>query len=170
MAHRGIRQIALCGPLPPAPADSWEELMHLALAQARKGAEQGEVPVGAVLLDCRGQVLGAAHNACISSHDPTAHAEILALRQAARATGNYRLEGSVLVVSLEPCLMCAAALVHARVQGLVYGAADSLAGAVSSCLEALALPFHNHKVWHMGGVLSAECAGLLQDFFALRRP
>jgi tRNA(adenine34) deaminase len=125
--------------------------------------------VGAVLAGHDGTILAGAHNECLALHDPTAHAEILALRRAAAQLGNCRLGRTVLIVSLEPCLMCAGALVHARVDGIVYGATDPLAGAVSSRLEALALPFHNHTVWHMGGVAGGECAALLQDFFRKRR-
>jgi tRNA(adenine34) deaminase len=143
--------------------------MRLALEQADAGAAQGEVPVGAVLAGRDGTILAGAHNACLSLNDPTAHAEILALRQAARRLGNYRLSGTVLIVSLEPCLMCAGALAHARVDGVVYGAADPLTGAVVSRLEAFALPFHNHAVWHMGGVAGEECAALLRNFFMQRR-
>ena len=143
--------------------------MHLALEQARVGGSQGEVPVGAVLARRDGTILARAHNACLALHDPTAHAEILVLRRAAEQLGNYRLSGTILIASLEPCLMCAGALVHARVDGIVYGAADPLAGAVSSCLETFALPFHNHAIWHMGGVAGEECAALLQNFFMKRR-
>ncbi len=142
--------------------------MALALEQARKGAEQGEVPVGAVFCAPDGRMLAAARNACLELNDPTAHAEILVLRRAAEALGNYRL-GGALVVTLEPCLMCAGALAHARVDMLVYGAADPLAGAVQSRLEGLELPFLNHRVRHMGGVAGEECAALLKDFFAERR-
>jgi tRNA(adenine34) deaminase len=143
--------------------------MYLAMEQARAGEAQGETPVGAVIAGRDGTILAEAHNACIALNDPTAHAEILALRRAAARIGNCRLGGTVLIVSLEPCLMCAGALVHARVDGVVYGAADPLAGAVGSRLEAFALPFHNHSVWHMGGVASEECAALLRNFFLKRR-
>jgi tRNA(adenine34) deaminase len=143
--------------------------MRLALEQARAGELQGEVPVGAVLVGRDGTILSGAHNACLALNDPTAHAEILALRRAAGRLGKHRLGGTMLIVSLEPCLMCAGALVHARVDGIVYGAADPLAGAVSSCLEAFALPFHNHAIWHMGGVAGEACATLLRDFFLKRR-
>ncbi|MDR0239344.1 MAG: nucleoside deaminase [Deltaproteobacteria bacterium] len=160
----------LAGPVPSPPTGrSWEELMALALEQARAGESQGEVPVGAVLAGRDGSILASAHNACLALNDPTAHAEILALRRAAGRLGTYRLGGTVLIASLEPCLMCAGALVHARVDGIVYGAADPLAGAVSSCLEAFALPFHNHAIWHMGGVAGEACAALLRDFFMKRR-
>jgi tRNA(adenine34) deaminase len=143
--------------------------MRLALEQAHAAEAQGETPVGAVLARRDGTILADAHNSCLALNDPTAHAEILALRRAAERIGNYRLNGTVLIVSLEPCLMCAGALVHARVDGVVYGAADPSAGAVGSRLEALALPFHNHTVWHMGGVASEECAALLRNFFLKRR-
>lgn len=143
--------------------------MLRALCQARLAAEAGEVPVGAVLAAPDGRLLAETHNAPLRGHDPTAHAEVLALRQAGAALGNYRLGGCVLVVTLEPCAMCAAALVHARLAGVVYGAADRLAGAVSSCAELLDAPFFNHRVWHMGGIRSADCAALLRDFFAPRR-
>ena len=143
--------------------------MRLALDQARAGEAQGEVPVGAVLAGRDGSILAGAHNACLALNDPTAHAEMLALRQAAQRIGNYRLNGAILIVTLEPCLMCAGALVQARVDGVVYGAADPLAGAVSSRLDAFALPFHNHAIWHMGGVAGEECAALLRKFFHQRR-
>ena len=160
----------LTGPVPSPPAGrAWQELMLLALEQARAGEARGETPVGAVLAGRDGTLLAGAHNACLALNDPTAHAEILVLRQAAERLGNYRLAGTILIVSLEPCLMCAGALVHARVDGVVYGAADPLAGAVSSCLDAFALPFHNHTIWHMGGVASEECATLLRNFFQKRR-
>jgi tRNA(adenine34) deaminase len=144
--------------------------MRLALEQAEIGAARGEVPVGAVLAGRDGRLLGVAHNACLALNDPSAHAEMLALRRAGAESGNCRLAGGILVVTLEPCLMCAGALVHARLDMLVYGAADPLAGAVSSRLDALDLPFHNHKVRHMGGVGERECAELLRSFFARRRP
>ena len=158
------------GPVPPAPPGwRWEALMHLALGEARQAAREDEVPVGAVLVAADGRLLARAHNRPVALHDPTAHAEILALRAAGAASGNYRLGGGVLVVTLEPCAMCAAALVHARLAGVVYGAADRLAGAVTSCTETLDQPFFNHRVWHMGGVLARESVDLLQDFFAGRR-
>lgn len=144
--------------------------MERALRQARSAAAAGEVPVGAVLAAPDGRLLAEVHNAPLRRHDPTAHAEVLALRQAGAALGNYRLGGCVLVVTLEPCAMCAAALVHARLAGVVYGAADHLAGAVSSCAELLDAPFFNHRVWHMGGICSADCAAVLRDFFGCRRP
>ena len=143
--------------------------MREALALAGEAAQAGEVPVGAQVVDRQGRIVGRGRNACIAGHDVTAHAEIVALREAGQALGNYRLGGCVLVVTLEPCAMCAAAIVQARVDGLVYGAADSLAGAVCSRAEYLDAPAAPSPVWHMGGVLSAECSGLLQEFFATKR-
>lgn len=143
--------------------------MDMALAEAHDAAAAGEVPVGAVLVHPDGRLLARAHNRSVSSHDPTAHAEILALRQAGATLGNYRLEECVLVVTLEPCLMCSGALIHARVGGLVFGAADVRAGAVISCLDGLAQTFHNHRLWYMGGVRSGPCAEILQTFFLHQR-
>lgn len=143
--------------------------MDMALAEAHCAAATGEVPVGAVLVHPDGRVLARAHNRPVSSHDPTAHAEILALRQAGAQLGNYRLEQCVLVVTLEPCLMCTGALVHARLGGLVFGAADAKAGAVMSCLDGLAQGFHNHRPWYMGGVRSGPCAEILRTFFLHHR-
>lgn len=139
--------------------------MDMALDQARKGQALGEVPVGAVLVGQDGRILACTHNEPVTLHDPTAHAEVLALRRGGAALGNYRLNKAVLVVTLEPCLMCTGALVHSRVAGVVYGAADPRAGAVISCCDGLAHSFLNHTVWHMGGVRSEECAALLLDFF-----
>lgn len=154
------------GPVPvPPPGRTWEGLMDMALEEARRAAALGEVPVGAVVVGGDGRMLARAHNAPVALADPTAHAEILALRRAGTAAGNYRLDGAVLVATLEPCLMCAGALAHSRVAGLVYGAADAKAGAVVSCCEGLASGFLNHRVWHMGGVRAEECAALLRRFF-----
>lgn len=143
--------------------------MDLALKEAALAADQGEVPVGALVVHADGHLLAHAHNTPLSRHDPTAHAEILALRQAGKALGNYRLNDCILVVTLEPCAMCAAALVHARVAGLVFGAADAVAGAVLSCDEVLSRPYFNHRVWHMGGIRAEACAAPLHAFFAARR-
>ena len=143
--------------------------MGRALERARLAAAAGEIPVGAVIAAPDGIVLAEAGNAPVGLHDPTAHAEILALRQAGRGLGNYRLGGCVLVVTLEPCAMCAAACIHARLAGVVYGAADSQAGAVVSRAEYFDAQSANHSLWHMGGVLGAECAELLRGFFAARR-
>ena len=161
---------APAGPVPdPPPGLSWEGLMDQALDQARLAAEAGEVPVGAVLAGPGGHILARTGNAPVRRHDPTAHAEILALRAGGAALGNYRLAGCVLAVTLEPCAMCAAALVQARLAGVVYGAADDLAGAVISRAEYLDAPFCNHRVGHMGGVRAEACAALLRDFFERKR-
>ncbi len=166
----GIRSGRVWGPIPRPPAGrTWSELMGLALEQAWAGSAAGEVPVGAVVVAPDGKVIGAAHNAPCRDSDPSAHAEVLALRRAGRRIGNHRLERCVLVVTLEPCLMCVGAMVHARLAGVVYGAADDKAGAVMSCFNGPDLPFLNHRVWHMGGVRGAECARLLETFFAERR-
>lgn len=142
--------------------------MGVALAHARRAAADGEVPVGAaVVLD--GELLAAAGNRPVSSIDPTAHAEILALRAAARRVGNYRLPGADMYVTVEPCLMCAGALVHARIRRLIYGAPEPKFGAVSSTAQVLEGRGVNHRVEAQAGVLADDCAGLLRDFFAARR-
>jgi tRNA(adenine34) deaminase len=147
----------------------WEAAMAVALAEARAAAERDEAPIGALCLSPEGAMLARAHNQPIADTDPTAHAEIRCLRAAARVMGNYRLPGSILVCTLEPCLMCVGALIQARVAGVVYGAADPKAGALVSHLQGNALPFSNHRFWVLGGVLSEECGGLLRDFFRARR-
>ncbi len=162
---------ALWGPVPPPPfSHSWEALMKLALVLAQRGGQGGEVPVGAlcVRLD-DGAVLGAACNAPISLSDPSAHAEILALRAAAKKSGNYRLQGCALVVTLEPCLMCLAAAREARVDGIVYAAAEKNTGALGSAVDGLALPIQTHVPWVMGGLMAEESATILRDFFLARR-
>jgi len=145
-----------------------EQYMRVALEAARAAEAGGEVPVGAVLVrDDRIVATGA--NRPIAACDPTAHAEIEVLRAAARAAGDYRLTGSTLYVTLEPCLMCAAAMIHARVQRVVFGAWDPRAGAAGSMLDAFALPGQVHRVDAFGGVLDGECGALLRGFFAGRR-
>ncbi len=141
--------------------------MQLALAEARKAAERGEVPVGAVLVK-EGQVLACGHNRPVSSSDPTAHAEIVAIRKAARKCGNYRLPGSTLYVTVEPCPMCLGAIVQARLKRVVFGAEDSKAGAVISRLK-FSLDQANHRPEVSGGVCREECGQLLKDFFRLKR-
>ncbi|MYL82555.1 tRNA-specific adenosine deaminase [Desulfovibrio aerotolerans] len=157
--------------LPPPPPGwaSYAAVMQLALENARQAAVAGEAPVGAVLLSAHGEVLARAGNAPISSSDPTAHAELLAIRQAAASIGNYRLLDTTLVVTLEPCLMCLGAIVHARVGLLVYGAPDPRTGAVSSQLCGPDLPFLNHRFDVVAGVLAEDCGTLLRDFFRSRR-
>jgi tRNA(adenine34) deaminase len=142
--------------------------MRAALAEARKAREAGEVPVGAiVVLDDR--VIGDGFNQPISSHDPTAHAEVIALRAAAAAIGNYRLTGATLYVSVEPCLMCVGAMIHARIGLVVFGAPEPKAGALQSMMRAHELAGLNHRLDVLGGVLEAESRDLLQVFFKDRR-
>ena len=150
-------------------ADADRALMEQALACAREAESAGEVPVGAVIVNPSGAVLARAANAPIAQHDATAHAEILALRAAGRALGNYRLTGCVLYVTLEPCPMCVGALVHARVARIVFGAADPKSGACGSVFELASSAKLNHRIEVTSGVLAEESAALLQRFFAARR-
>ncbi|MDX8401654.1 MAG: tRNA adenosine(34) deaminase TadA [Mariprofundaceae bacterium] len=150
------------------PAADDAALMRLALAAAEKAAQAGEVPVGAVLQLPDGRRF-TAHNAPITLHDPTAHAEIRAIRAACRAAGNYRLPGATLTVTLEPCPMCAAAIVHARIGRVIYGAKDPKTGAVESLYRLLSDPRLNHRPAVTGGVLAGECGDLLRAFFRARR-
>ena len=145
-----------------------ERFMRLALAEAERALEHDDVPVGAVLVHA-GEVVGAGHNERELRQDPSAHAEMLALQAGARALGSWRLLDTVLYVTLEPCAMCAGAIVLARVPRVVYGTADPKAGAAGSVLDVLAEPRLNHRPAVEGGVLAAECAALLTDFFATRR-
>jgi tRNA(adenine34) deaminase len=142
--------------------------MRLALEQARQAAGHGDVPIGAVLLDPTGAVVAAAGNQRELANDPTAHAEILVLRQAAAALGSWRLLDHTLVVTLEPCTMCAGALVLARVARLVFGSYDPKAGAVASLFDLVRDPRLNHRVDVRGGILEDECGALLSNFFADR--
>jgi tRNA(adenine34) deaminase len=144
-----------------------QEAMRLALREARRAA--GDVPVGAVVLDSSGQLAGAGRNERERTGDPTAHAEIVALRQAAARLGEWRLSGCSLVVTLEPCTMCAGAAVLARVDRIVYGAIDPKAGAVGSLWDVVRDRRLNHRPEVIGGVLAAECGALLTEFFAERR-
>jgi tRNA(adenine34) deaminase len=143
--------------------------MRLALSQAGLAAKLGEIPVGAVVLDAGGAVLAVAGNDREASADPTAHAEILALRTAARARGDWRLTGTTLVVTLEPCTMCAGAAVLSRVDRIVYGAADPKAGAVGSLWDVVRDRRLNHRPEVLNGVLADECAAILREFFTRRR-
>lgn len=146
-----------------------ERMMREALVAARFAAGLDEIPVGAVVASERGEVLSVAGNRTRTDCDPTAHAEILALRRAAWVTGNYRLSGATVYSTLEPCAMCAGALVHARVKRLVYGAPDDRFGAVRSQFELCDHSSLNHQIEIRAGVLAAECKNLLQDFFQRRR-
>ena len=143
--------------------------MGEALVQAGRAAALGEVPVGAVIVDDSGKLVALAHNETELLRDPTAHAEVLALRRAAANRGNSRLLGCVLVVTLEPCLMCTGAMREARISGVVYGASDRRAGAISSCLHGLDNPPEGPCIWHLGGVEAKACAAVLQNFFRQRR-
>jgi tRNA(adenine34) deaminase len=165
---------AVCSAHPSFIADD-DAAMELALGQARRAAELGEVPVGAVVTRrVQGgagpmEVLAVGHNRPIASHDPTAHAEIIALRAAAERLQNYRLPGCELFVTLEPCAMCAMALMHARFSRVVFGAADPKTGAAGSVVDLFAQRPLNHHTRVTGGVLAQPCAQVLRDFFAQRR-
>jgi tRNA(adenine34) deaminase len=156
--------------VPPVPAadSSHAAWMQIAIDEARAALEHGDVPVGAVVVR-DGDVLGARHNERELTGDPTAHAEILALRDAAEAVGHWRLDDCVLVVTLEPCAMCAGAMVNARLGRLVVGASDPKAGAAGSCFDLLDGAVLNHRVPTISGVRAEECGALLVDFFAARR-
>ena len=149
-------------------------LMAQAIAEAQRGAAEGEVPVGAVVIGrgtdgADGVILAAAHNRPIALNDPTAHAEMLALRQAAAALGAYRLDGAALFVTLEPCVMCVGAMVHARIAELYFGARDEKAGALGSVYDIGRDGRLNHRIEVYGGMMESECAALLRDFFRSRR-
>lgn len=148
------------------PSD--QDWMRHALNLAAQAAAEGEVPVGAVLVQ-DGELVAEGWNRPIGLHDPSAHAEMLAMRAAAAYLGNYRLAGTTLYVTLEPCVMCAGAIVHARIGRLVFGARDPKAGAVDSVYDVIARPRLNHVVQWQGGVLEEECSGILREFFRARR-
>ena len=144
------------------------EFMGLALEQAREAGAAGEVPVGALVV-LEGEVVGRGFNQPISRHDPTAHAEVMALRDAATRLGNYRLPGCTLYVTLEPCAMCAGAIMHARIDRVVFGASDPKTGAAGSIVDLFAESHLNHHTAIVGGVLADQCGNLLSSFFAARR-
>ena len=154
----------------PDPLADAEDLryMRAALALAREGWEAGEVPVGAVVV-LDGEIVGRGFNQPISSHDPTAHAEVIALRDAAARLGNYRLVGCTLYVTMEPCVMCAGAILHARVARVVYGAREYKTGAHGSIVDVFAEPRLNYHCEIAGGVLADECAAMISGFFEARR-
>lgn len=149
-------------------ADDDEKYMRMAMEEASGAERAGEVPVGCVIV-VNGDVIAHAANRTIADCDPTAHAEMVALRAAAKAIGNYRLAGATLYVTIEPCAMCAGAMLQARIERLVYGADDPKGGAVRSCFAVLDHPRVNHRVELTAGVLAGEAAALLQKFFAARR-
>ena len=152
-----------------APADEGHRLlMTAALEQARCARDAGEVPVGAVVV-VGGEIVGRGYNQPIGAHDPTAHAEIVAIRDAARRRGNYRLPGATLYVTVEPCLMCVGAIIHARIATLVFGAAEPKSGAVVSTVRGGDLPGHNHRFEVVSGLREIECRELMQELFKLRR-
>jgi tRNA(adenine34) deaminase len=154
--------------VPDPPADAPEKYMREALALAAQAAVAGEVPVGAVVVK-DGAIIGRGYNRPISSSDPTAHAEVVAMREAAAALGNYRLPGCDLYVTLEPCTMCAGAISHARVRRLYYAAADEKGGAVDHGVRFFAAPTCHHAPEVIGGLREGEAAAMLRDFFAARR-
>ncbi len=143
--------------------------MRSALAAAVNAGDEGDVPVGAVIVNAAGDIIATAANRMEKDADPTAHAEILAISQACKRAGSQRLSGCVLVVTLEPCLMCAGAISHARLAGLVFGAVDRLCGAIVSRVDYYDLPGARRNLWHLGGILSSECSSLLSDFFRTKR-
>ena len=150
------------------PAELDRQYMRMAIEQAQLAAQAGEVPVGAILVK-DGQVISKAFNKPIATHDPSAHAEMLALREAALAEQNYRIPGSTLYVTLEPCAMCSGAILHARVDRVVYGAPDPKTGAAGSVLDLFSSRQINHQTSVEGGIMSEECGQLLRDFFKGRR-
>lgn len=143
--------------------------MSLAFDEACLAAAEGETPIGAALISADGELLARGHNMTISLNDPTAHAEVLCLRAAGTLVSNYRLTGSILAVTLEPCLMCLGALLHARVAGIVFAAPDPKAGALVSNLDGANLPFTNHRLWVLQGIMAEDCGALLKRFFLARR-
>jgi len=145
-----------------------EQFMDLALAEAQKAEAAGEVPVGAIVV-ADGSIVGRGFNQPISTNDPTAHAEMVALREAARAMGNYRLSTVTMYSTVEPCVMCAGAMIQARIARLVFGAPDSKAGSAGSIYNVLTDPRLNHRIEVLSGIRQAKCASLLRDFFARRR-
>jgi tRNA(adenine34) deaminase len=164
--NTGMKPVAKPGEIEQLSRDV--ACMELALAEARMAANAGEVPVGALVIR-DGEIIARAGNRNLRDHDPSAHAEIVALRQAADRLGNHRLTGCVLYATIEPCAMCAGAIIHARISRLVYGARDIKAGAAGSVLDVINHPRLNHKLEVISGVLAEECSLLLKDFFSLRR-
>ena len=149
----------------PTPDEIW---MQRAIAEARAAQKSGEVPVGAIVVK-QGELIASGQNRNLRDHDPSAHAEIVAMRSAARALGNHRLEDCEMYVLIEPCAMCAGALVHARLRRLIYGAKDPKAGAVESVMQVLNHPKLNHRMEVTAGVLEEQCSVLLREFFQSRR-
>jgi tRNA(adenine34) deaminase len=149
--------------------DNYLKFMKLAVAEAKKAGQKAEVPIGAVLVAENGEILAATHNQTISLTDPTAHAEILALREAAKKTQNYRLLNTTLYVTIEPCLMCMGAIVHARISKLVFGATDPKWGGAGSLYNLASDNRLNHQVEIIDGICADKCRALMQDFFRMKR-
>lgn len=165
-----IRAYEPAGPPGRSPGcHTWNHFMDLALEEARRAAMEGDVPVGAVLASPDGAILASGGNRVERDQNPLAHAEILVLAAAAGRLGARRLTGCILIVTLEPCLMCAGAIAHSRVAGVVFGAADEKAGVLVSCADACLLPLGGRSFWHKGGIRSRECAELLTSFFQRQR-
>jgi len=150
------------------PPETDLDFMRAAIAQAQAAEAEGEVPIGAVIVR-ENQIIATGNNRVLRDHDPSAHAEIIALRAAGKLLGNYRLEGCDLYTTLEPCAMCAGAILHARIRRLIYAAPDPKAGACGSVLSVMNHPQLNHKLELVSGVLAEDCAALLQNFFRARR-
>lgn len=153
----------------PLPPGGWAEPMRNALDEARLAPAHGDVPIGALVLDPAGRIIAAAHNEREATGDPTAHAEVVALRRAAAAHGEWRLDGHTLVVTLEPCTMCAGAAVLARIERVVFGAYDPKAGAIASLFDVVRDPRLNHRPDVVGGICADECGAVLRDFFEAQR-
>ncbi len=151
------------------PSIDHEHYMKLAIEQALKAQDIGEVPVGAIVVDNQGEVIGKGFNQCITMHDPSLHAEMVAVREACKRVNNYRLVNTSLYVTLEPCSMCAGLLVHSRIKNLIFAATDLKTGAAGSVINLVQHDMLNHKVNVIDGVLSNECSGMLSTFFAMRR-
>ncbi len=156
--------------IPSAPrGHTWQSLMHIALEEAKKAFFEDEVPVGAVIVNKEGEILATAHNLTRKLNDPTAHAEILALREAAKKVNNFRVLNAYLIVTLEPCIMCLGALREARIEGIIFAARDKEIGAVCSLIDGAELPLKSPKPWFMSGILEEESTKLLKDFFEEKR-
>ena len=166
LSRGSLCAIASC--YPREVMDAHAHFMQMALEEARAAAEAGEVPIGAILVQ-EERIVARSGNRTIRDCDPTAHAEMIVLREASRVIGNYRLAGAAVYVTVEPCSMCAGAMIQARIPQLVYGCDDPKGGAVRSCFEILSHPRLNHRVAVTSGVLATECATILQSFFAERR-
>jgi tRNA(adenine34) deaminase len=163
---RFLRKAASCYARDMSESDL--EFMRAALDEARTAAERGEVPIGAVLVH-EGKIISRAHNRTLTDNDPTAHAEMVAIREAAQIIRNHRLNGTSLYVTVEPCAMCAGAMIQARIARLIYGCPEQKGGAIRTCFQILDHPAVNHRVEVISGILADECSAVMQAFFALRR-